>query len=106
MKVKMFAVFVLFVMVGFGVSALAQQAAPAAEKKVEASAPQFDELDVARLQAVQIAAKRANEACQGLEAVREFNELRAQVQGQIEARYAGFTLDWAAFKLVPKAPAK
>jgi hypothetical protein len=61
-----------------------------------------DELVQAWLDTVKVAAQFANNECQQLDAVKQFNSLRAAKQKQVEDRLAGYTVDWSTFSVVPK----
>lgn len=80
--------------------------APSEPAAKAAVVEKLDDLELARLQTVQFAGKRANDACQSQEAVKEYNQVRQQVQTMIETKHKNFTVDWGTFALIPKPAAK
>jgi len=79
-------------------TAQAPTSAPAA-----AAAPALDAASKAKLETVQRAAQLANTSCQALEAVKVYNDIRALVQTDLEAKYPNYTVNWQTFTLMPKA---
>jgi hypothetical protein len=63
-----------------------------------------DELALAWIDTVKVAAEAANSDCQSLESVKKFNNLRQINQLKIETRLPGYTVDWSRFALVAKKP--
>lgn len=64
--------------------------------------PAMDDDDLVMVQTLTALADLANQACQGLEAVKSYNAQRARVQARIEARHPGLTINWATGALVAK----
>ena len=86
---------------------VATPSTPVTATPAKPAGPALDDLDKAQLTAVSFAMKRANDACQSLQAVEEYNQIRQQVQTAIEGKHKGFTVNWSTFQLTPIAkPAK
>jgi hypothetical protein len=68
-------------------------------QNVEIPSPK-DELALAWLDTVKVAAQFANTECKNLESVKQFNRLKGTVQAKVEHRLPGFTVDWTRFIIV------
>lgn len=66
--------------------------------------PKLDELDTAWVQNVSLAREMANNACQGLDVVKNYQQLLTAMSSKIEARHPGFTMDWGKGVLAVKPP--
>lgn len=64
--------------------------------------PVLDDLDKAWVQNVVLAQQLANKDCQGLESVKAFLALQADIVKKIEDRHAGYTVDLGKGVLVAK----
>lgn len=67
-----------------------------------ATVPALDDLDKAWVQNVMLAQQLANKDCQGLESVKAFMTLQADIVKKIEGRHPGFKADLAKGVLVAK----
>ena len=78
--------------------ALAQTPTPAAAPV----APAVDELVTAWLAADRLAQQLASRECAQLDSAKQFQAQRQDIVRRVEARHPGFTLDFAAAKLIPR----
>ena len=80
------------------------QAVPTTAAQPAPVIPKLDELDTAWVQNVSLAREMANNACQGLDVVKNYQQLLTAMSSKIEARHPGFTMDWGKGVLAVKPP--
>jgi len=97
---RFYLIWSVLVLVGCLVSTLIAQAPAPAKPAV--AAPALDDLDKAWVQNVALAQQLANKDCQGLDSVKAFMALQADIVQKIEARHPGFKVDLGKGVLVAK----
>lgn len=98
--VRIVIVFLVALVVGFGVSAAVRAQVNPTDAEVP---PVLTDDDTLSIQGVIALNKLANEACQSMSAFKAYQDQRQKVSVQMERKYPRFTLDWQAGALVPKS---